>query len=361
ATGLWIAGGAAEVADVEVIGGQRGIRVEGGGTLAGDRVTCQRPTIDGVSMQEAEATLIALRVTGAGSTGLALNRGSRLHLREAVIDGAGRIGALVSDADLQADGLQVLDATERGLSLLRATARLDGLEIRRAGNVGVQITDAAGDVTLGSGVIADCATSGVAIFGDSGAITLGAMRVEGTVAGEAGLAEGVHIFQAQATLQGTEVRGNGGAGVLVEQAVAVVRDAVLAENTEPGLVALDAPQPIIVERTEARSNGGAGFFFLGGEATLDDCTGAENRLNLSVGPGHGAAAAAGAQLTVIGGAYISNVGNGLSVEPGAQATASGARFAGNGRYGVEAACDAFSEPEPNAYAENGAGDRGGCR
>lgn len=356
-----VEGGEATLVAVVIEDIDRGIRVDAGGSLVGDGVLVRGPRTDGVSMQGGVARIDGLRVEGAGNTGVAAVSGARLTLGEAVIEGAGRIGILVDGSTLDGEGVLVVDAAERGVSLLRAVADLDGLAVRAAGNVGVQITDPAGRVRLADATISGCGTTGIGVFGDGGPVEFEGLVVEGTVVGEGDLGEGVHIYQASARLAGVIARDNARAGVLFEQAAGTISDARLTGNGDPGLVVLEARAPISAAGVVAEANGGAGLLVLASELAVADVRAVGNRAQIGLGPGHGLAVALGGSLTVERGDAEDNAGSGISYDPATRGRVSGMALRGNRDFGLSTACGAaVEEGEGNRFADNGRGERGGC-
>lgn len=356
-----VEGGEARLVAVTVEDVDRGLRVDAGGVLVVDGALVRGARTDGLSMQGGEARVDGLRVEDAGNTGVAAVAGARLTLTDAVVAGAGRIGILVDGSTLDGGGVLVEGAAERGISLLRAAVALDGLAVRGAGNVGVQITDPAGRVRLASATISGCGTTGIGVFGEGGPVEFEGLVVEGTVVGEGDLGEGVHIYQATARLAGVIARDNARAGILFEQAEGTISDARLTGNGDPGLVVLEARAPISAAGIIAEANGGAGVLVLAAELTVADVRAAGNRAQIGLGPGHGLAAALGGSLTVERGAAEDNAGSGISYDPATRGRVSGVSFGGNRDHGLRIACGAaVEEGEGNTFADNGRGDRGGC-
>lgn len=352
--------GEAELTEVIIQDVARALRVDADGRLVGDGVIARDVDTDGLSVQSGVAEVDGLRVEGPGNAGIALTLDARATLTEATVVTPGRVGVLVDSATLEARGLLVDGSTERGITIARATATLDGFRVQGAGNVGVQITDPAGPVRLVDGAISNCRTSGIGVFGD-GEITFDDVVVEGTVRGEGDLGEGIHVYRGVARIDGLIARDNAGAGVLYEESSGTLTAVELSGNGDPGLVALDPPDPISAVRLTARDNGGAGVVVFGGRLALADSITEANRAAFGLGPGHGFYAGFGGVLDVEGGAALDNAASGVAYELGTSGRVEGTQMIGNGGYGLSIGCGAMvTDGGGLVFMGNGAGERGGC-
>lgn len=352
--------GEAHLTGVTIEDVARALRVDADGRLFADGVVARDIDTDGLSIQSGAAEVDGLRIEGPGNAGIALTLDARLTLTEATVVAPGRVGVLVDGATLDARGLLVDGSTERGITLARATATLDGFRVQGAGNVGVQITDPAGPVRLVNGAVSSCRTSGVGVFGD-GEITFEGVVVEGTVRGEGDLGEGVHVYRGTARMAGIIARDNAGAGVLYEESTGTLTDVQLSGNGDPGLVALDPPDLISAVRLTARDNGGAGVVVLGGRLALADSVAEANRAAFALGPGHGFYAGFGGALDVEGGAALSNAASGVAYELGTTGRVEGIQMLDNGAFGLSVGCGAMvSDGGGLVFMGNAAGERGGC-
>lgn len=357
-----VTGGQADVSALVVEGGDRGLRVDAGGRLTVRGVVVYDPATDGLSLQGGEADVEGLRVERPGNAGVVAIDGATLDLRQATVVAPRRVGLLVDGATLRAAGLSVEAAETRGVSLLRAVASIDGMAVRGAGDVGVQITDPAGPVMVAAAQIEGAGTTGLSVFGDSGPpVELSGLVVEGTVVGEGGLADGVHVFAARARIDGVVSRGNAGAGIVFEQATGSVSGGELSGNADPGLVVIEPGEPVQVAELIVRDNGGAGMVAVGGALEVDRCVVEHSRANPAVGPGHGLHAVAGGALAVTGGRSAHNAGSGVGLEPATRGAVGGVELLDNAGYGLLAACGAeVFEPAPNVFRGNAAGERAVC-
>lgn len=356
-----VSGGEVMLDAITIDDSDRGLRVDEGGVLTATGVLVRAPRTDGLSVQGGAASVEGLRVEAPRNVGVAVLAGGRVTLADATVVAPGRIGVLVDGATLDSSGVLVEGAVERGVALSRAVATLDGLAVRAAGNVGVQITDPAGLVRLVDAVISDCGTTGIAVFGDGGPVEFAGVVVEGTRVGEGDLGEGVHIFQASAQLMGVIARDNARAGVLFEQATGAIRDGQLVGNGDPGLVVIEAREPVVASGLVVEGNGGAGLLVLGGELSAIGVRAVGNRSAIGLGPGHGMQAAVGGTLTIEGGAAEDNAASGVAFEIASGGRVSGMTLRGNRDYGLLMACGtAVEEGAANVFVDNGRGERGGC-
>lgn len=361
-SGIGVVGSEVTLEAALVRGGDRGVRI----SMASD-ATLEDVLVDGAHSgvtisNGSHATVRGVRVSHARGAGFSVVDASAridgLLVREAVTH-----GVLVSRSTVEASAVTIEDIQSRGLAILGAHGSFEQLVVRRAGNVGVQITDATGDVTIDGGVIEACRTTGIAVLGDAqGATTIRDVEIRGTLRGEGGLAEGVHVFDSGAGLEGVRAIENEGAGMLVERSSVAVRGAVLTGNGGPGLVVIEAPLSAVIDDCVATGNGGAGLLFIstGGEVT--DCDVSASTPRLAEGAGDGVAIGVNSRVTVRGGRLHGNEGDGLSVSLFSEARMSGARLDGNGRFGAYVACDGSSleEPSENVYVGNEEGDRNEC-
>lgn len=345
-----------------VLGGDRGVRISMGSEVTLSAVVVHG-THTGVNVSNGSSAMLReVAIHASRQSGLGVVDATA-EIEGLLVRGASTHGVLVSSASVVAEGVTVEDVDVRGISMFAAQGTLRQVVVRRAGNVGLQITDAVGAVTVEGGVIEDCATSGLAVLGDAdGPVVIRGVEARGTRAGEGGLAPGFHIFDAGAALEGVRAVGNEGPGILAELGTVSVRDAVLEDNGGPGLVVAEALLAAVVTDSVARGNSGAGMLFVrsGAEVSGVDASGSVPKLG--EGEGDGVAAGVNSVLTIRGGRLHENAGSGLSVSLFSEARASDVRMDGNGAYGAYLACDGsiLEEPSPNTYADNALGDRNAC-
>ena len=363
ANGVEIEGGQAEIHGLTVGEvGDRAIRIAQGARVVLTDVVVTGPAADGIAvLSGADATLTGFRVSGAQSVGLTVNEASA-HVTDGRIVGGGRAGALFSKGASDVEGLQVLDAPVRGIAILRAQGRFAGLDVQRAADVGLQITDPAGPITVVDAHFADNGVSGIAAFGTgTGSVRLERVLVEGTRLGADELGEGLHVYEAELTVIDSEFRGNAGAGVLVDRASLTVERTRLTANLGAGLATVDAAGAVRLTEVHAEGNHGAGVLAIGGTLFTQDCA-VTATAPAPDGTGDGVELVAGAVAVMVGDALWGNAGHGLMVFGDAHVTATDLDAHENGGYGVYVACDASTavlEGVP-VLAGNAAGPRNAC-
>lgn len=362
ASGVGFIGGHGVLRSARVRGGDRAVRVTRAARVEVWDVEVTG-AVDGLSAADgAIVQATDLRVRGVRNTGVVVTR-AEADLDQVTIQGTGRIGVLVSDGRLGARAVAVEDAAARGVAILSASARIADLQVRRAGDVGLQVTDPTGAVAVEGGVFEDCGTSGVGAFGRGPEpVVLKEVAIRGTRLGAEQLAHGLHLLRAHVRCLDLTSEENEGAGVFAEGSTLSLEGARLRGNTEPGLVLLEAEGDASVAGVEADDNGGAGILVVGSAGRLHDVRAHGNRFAAAVGPGDGVAAAFGADVEVARGTLRENAGSGLSLIGVSAARLADTELSGNAGAGVNVACDGsrLTEAAGNRYADNAAGDRGGC-
>jgi hypothetical protein len=355
-------GGAAEIHGLEIERvADRGLRAVRGAHVTATAVRVGAAAGDGVGVGEgAVATLSDVRI-GAGSNGGITVVDGTLTLDGAQIDGPRRHGLLASRAVVNLRDLSIQDSETRGISLLSSQGTLRMVTLTGNANVGLQVTDPSGPVLVDGGTVMRNGTTGIAVDGaDAGLVTLRGLVVGETRVGDGDLAEGVHLYRGEARLEDVVSTGNGGAGVLAEDATPDVRGGRLAENGGPGLVAVDAPGEVVVDGTTVEANHAAGVLVLGGRARLAGVVVA--RTARGDGTADGIVAGNGAMVEVSGGESRENAGHGLAAFVRGVLRDDGTAVSGNGGYGAYAACDGSRVDAAAAtrFADNALGDRNHC-
>jgi hypothetical protein len=359
AGGLELVAGHAEVRDLDVSRVEdRGLRVVRGARVTAVGVRIHDADDVGVGIGEGgDADLTDVTVDGEGNGGLAVID-AHLVLRHGTFPGGRRVGFLATRSTIDVAGLTVTGGAVRGVALLDAQGRVADVDLERNADVGLQITDPTGPITIEGGVVADNGTSGVGLDGTED-LTLRGLDIRGTTRGEADLAEGVHLYRGRATFEDVVSHDNGGAGVFAEESVPTLRGGRLAGNAGPGLVVADPPASATIERTVAEGNHGAGFLFLGGEATVRDATIDGTLRDPADGTGEGVAAGQGARVSITGGAVRDNGRHGLYAFAGATIHADGTAVTGNG--GAGASCVGGHVDSTGArFEHNAGGDAASC-
>lgn len=362
AHGLEVEGGEIEASAVDVAAvGDRAVRLAAQAQVSLRDVTLSEPLADGLAvLSGARATVQDLRVRGAASVSVTAVEGD-LELSDADVEGGGRTAVLLTKSHVTLERVAVHDFADRGVSLLQAEGRLSGLTVTGPGGVGIQITEARGPLVLEDVEVVRVRSTGVAVFGASAGepVTLRRVQVRETSL-EADFAEGVHLYDTDAHLEGVVSEGNAGAGLLVEGARADVSGGRLSGNGGPGVVALESPR-LALEGVELRGNRGAGALVIGGHAVL-----AHNRMLESVaaddGTADGLELVQGAVAVSDADELSGNAGNGLYLLGDARITATDLVAVSNGGYGVYVSCDDSAAVLAGAprLEGNGLGERNAC-
>ncbi len=346
-----------------VDGGDRGLRVSMGADVVVEDVVVRRAHT-GINVSNgSRITLREVRVTTAPGGGVTVVDGDATLVGVHVAD-VGRVGLLVSRGTLDGEEVTVDGATERGISLLAAHGSLRNFLVRRAGNVGVQVTDPDGDIHLERGLVEDCATTGVSLLGqpDGGTVELRDLEVRQTRPGEQNYAFGVHLFDTSATLERVHAHENAGAGVLAERSALSLKAPLLNNNGGPGVVAVEPTLTTVVTDAVAVGNAGSGMLFIGGSADVAGADVSGSTPALGEGEGDGITGGFRARLSVRDSHLHENEGSGLVLSGFSDGRLSATRLVANGRFGVFVSCDssALEEPTANTYADNHEGPRNDC-
>ncbi len=364
-TGVGFVRARGQVTGLRVTGGERGLRIGEGAVVDATDVQVGDGSGSGVGVNGGTVRVRDLRVERMHNGGATVSQDGTLMLDGATFTATDRFGVLASGATLDARHVHVIDAPQRGVALLRAVAVITDLQIERAGEVGLAVTDppADGAVQIGPAVITDCRGAGLSVFGRGGApVLVTDLTVTGTLPGDGDLADGIQLFDAQARLVRVRSAGSGGAGASLEHADAVFEGVTLEDNAGPGVLIVDPAGPLLATDLVAQRNGGHNLLVLGGLVELRGGRLAEARAEPREGPGHGGLAAQGATLVLRGVEVRGNAGHGLVALNRSTLRLEAVTVTGNGGNGVNVACDGstLSEPAANTFADNAAGDRGGC-
>ncbi len=362
-SGVGVLGGEAEIEGLQVSGGDRALRTARGAQVSVGGLVVQGAA-EGVGVvDEAQVTLMEPQILETRNGGIAVGRGAAATIEGGRIAGVGRFGVLVSQGLLTALDLHIDGSTNRGISILRSEATLARVRIDAAGEVGIQITDASGPVHIQDTELRRCSSTGIAVNGGGEhELVLQDVLIEETQRGADQLADGLHIFDGHATVRGLTSRGNGGAGVLVEQASISLSDSMLEDNGGPGLVVAAPSITPVVRGTTARNNGGAGFAIISGRANLSDCRASENRVQAGEGAGDGVAVVLQGGLVATGLTLDGNAGSGLAITNFSSAELGASTLRANQRNGVFVQCGGsrLEESSENTYEDNAEGPRNSC-
>ncbi len=361
AGGLEVIGGAATVRGLAVARvGDRGLRVALGAQITARDVTVTAAG-EGVGVgQQARADVTGLRITGGGGISVV---DAALTLADAEVDGPRRHGLLASRATVDVTGLTVRASGARGVALTAAGGTLRDLRLHESADVGLQISDPVTPVLIDGAELTDNRTSGVAVTGAAaGLVTLRAVSVGGTRTGEGELSEGIHLFRTDALLERVDSSGNGGAGLLAEEATPVVRDGRYADNGAPGLVIVDPPGVATIEGARIEANLGAGVLAVGGTVRLVDTIVAATVRDATTNAAEGVAAGSGASLSMSGGESRDNGGHGVYAFGRSSVRLDGVGVTGNAGVGAFALCDGSRVEAVGAtrFAANAGGERNTC-
>ena len=128
---------------VDIFSANRGFRLARGaeGTLFNAQLGMM--DIDGVSLDNSALTIERVSIDGAPNTGVSAVGDSTLQGRDLRIGATGRAGLFVGDSHVDLAELEINGGDTRGVTLLRADGRLDAIDISKAQNVGIQVTDPA--------------------------------------------------------------------------------------------------------------------------------------------------------------------------------------------------------------------------
>ena len=336
--GLAMYGGSGDITQVSITGVNRGIRLSAGADLEVQEIRVMNPQIDGISLDGARLNGDDIRIDEPANTGLSAVDGSQVSASLVSVTTPGRIGVLIDSSTLALDGVNVTDSVSRGIVLQYASGRLSDVTIEGAGNVGIQLTDASGPLTIDGGRLTNNATSGIAVTGRSGDVHITGITSEQTRIGEAGLAEGIHIYQARVRLSDLVLQSNGGAGILAEFSELDATTLALNDNLGPGTVLVDTGENTRFQTILAERNAGVGVLILQGAATLDDVVVRDTRTVLSAGPGDGISIDFGGRMYLTHAASTGNQRHGVSVGSGSQANLSEVTASSNAGYGLNLDC-----------------------
>jgi hypothetical protein len=210
---------------------QRGIHVREGGTV---RLEDVRFTGAALALEQEGGQGLLQRVTVEGGTGPGLLvRGGGLRITEAKVIGH-EYGLASHGAALEVRGFTSVRARRAGLGLTRSTGHLQDIQVRESGSFGgVQLVDS--DLELRGFQVEDVDAYGVVAV--RGALRASKGRVTRVRSSDGFTGDGLHLRGVKAEVEGLEVHGAQGAGVLVAQgAEAQVRQARLSGCQQAGLL-----------------------------------------------------------------------------------------------------------------------------
>ncbi|MBV71093.1 MAG: hypothetical protein CMH52_07045 [Myxococcales bacterium] len=233
-----------------------------------------------------------------------------------------------------------MGSQNRGLVIQNSAGTFNGLTIGQSGDVGIQITDASGDLSVSGATLVDNATTGIAVTGRTGDVRLNDIRVSSTRVGAAGLAEGLHLFETAVSLNTVYSASNAGAGILVEFSSLTGNGLRLDDNLGPGTVLIESGENTDLSDIRAERNGGSGILVLQGHAAINDFHVSGTLADLAAGPGDGINVGFGGVLRLSQGTSDNNAGHGISVSSGCTAQLSNVSADSNGGYGLVYDCEA---------------------
>lgn len=360
--GLDLVSGEATVVGIETHGAAlTGIRATNAARATIEGAVVHDAGVDGLSVQaESVVTVNGAEIRDTGSTGVVVID-AQLTLRDALVVGHRRQGMLSGrEGRLIAERVVVEDGETRGVSILAGTATFEDLTVRRAADVALSVSDASAPVTVEGGLFEDNASTGVAVTGRE-PVSLVGVTIRGTRRGPDGLADGVHVYRGSASLRDTRLEGNSATGLLVEGGSVQMSGGGLVDNEEPGAVLIESEAESAFEGVLASGNRGSGFLVIGSPARFVGVEATGSRTSPKDGTAEGLSAVLQSNLTVVGGRFHSNPGNGVQLFQGARADFEGARFESNGQFGV--VCGFGSQAtfsDDNIFAGNARGDTSGC-
>ena len=355
-------GGRVLVSESEISGVNRGIRLSRGTHLTINTLRIVDPQIDGISLDNATLVGDGLVVTSAGNTGVSVVNGGHAELTGLQISNTNRFGILVDGSTFQLAELVVIGSAGRGVGLLRSTGRLQNVQLSEVDNVGIQITDSTGDVRVEGGRIEDTRTSGIAVTGLMHEVGLVDLKISNITLGDAGLAEGIHLYQAHTYLEGVYSEDHDGAGVLVEFSRVRANGLNVARNGGPGIVLVDTLDGTLLNGVRSTDNAGAGVLVLQGTAQLADFLIESTRSDLAAGPGDGVAVGFGGHIELADGRSDVNQGHGISIQGATGVLRAGVSATDNRGWGLYRTC-AEGELEIQTaptFESNGLGDQVLC-
>ncbi|MEE2755343.1 MAG: right-handed parallel beta-helix repeat-containing protein [Myxococcota bacterium] len=338
-TGLAMYGGEASLIDTEISGVNRGVRLSRGADLMATTLRITEPRIDAISLDGANFTGHQLILERPANTGLSAVNMSIVEVSDVNITDPGRIGALFNTTHARTRDFSVTGSQSRGLVIQNSTGDFNTLTVSQSGDVGIQITDASGLLTVSEATLVDNATTGIAVTGRTGDVQLRDIHVSATRLGDAGLAEGLHLFETSATLDTIHTAFNGGAGLLVEFSKFNGNGLRFEDNLGPGTVLIETEAETQLSGIVAERNRGSGILVLQGEAAINDFQIDGTVADLSAGPGDGINVGFGGTLRLSQGASDNNAGHGISVAGGCRADLTDVSAQNNGGYGLFYDCD----------------------
>lgn len=361
--GVEVEGGEVALAEVAVSGvADRAVRIAQGATSTVDDVRVSGGAQDGLAvLSGARADVRRFDIEGAANVGLTVNEADAT-LSEGVVRGGGRAGCLFAKTRITLTGVSVEDAPYRGVSLLAAQGELHQLTVRRAGAVGVQVTEPAGPLALTDGLLEDNLEAGLSVFdAEPGRLSARGLVVLRSKPGPEGEGQGVHLYRSAATIEGGEIVGNADSGLLVELSAVSVQGTRVADNAGPGVVAVDPSGEVGLVGVEASGNRGAGVLMIGGTLRSEGLRSSQTRA-ADDGTADGVELVANASAVMSGDELFDNEGNGLFVFGSAHVTASDLNAHDNGAFGVYTACDDSTATLTGdvELSANGAGPRNAC-
>ncbi|MEE2789767.1 MAG: right-handed parallel beta-helix repeat-containing protein [Myxococcota bacterium] len=339
--GIVAYGGTLTVSDARIENANRGLRLARGAVGTLSNVSIGEMDIDGVGVDDASLIIDTLDVMAAANTGVSAVAQSTVTGIRLSIGESGRAGLFVSQSEANIKNIQITAGATRAITFLRAHGQIDGFDIGRVQNVGIQVTDPQGPITIMNGKIYDVATSGIAVDGDNEVVHIQDVEIEGTRMGEAELGEGIHAYEAHVHLRNVGSSRNAGAGLLVERSTLQGQMFEADDNLGPGIVWVESTTVESLDTISVRGNAGYGILQLGGQLALSNLEVMETRSDLSAGTGDGIFSSLNAEL-ILSGTPIKldrNQNHGLSVDSGSTAhvrTDVSAR--GNGGFGLYSVC-----------------------
>lgn len=336
--GLDFIGGVGVVRGCDIEAVERGLRAARGAQVEALAVRIGRALGDGVVVGEAAALqLTDVQVDGAGSGGVSVT-GATLTATNLTVRRAGRHGLFVVDGTADLRTVELTDGGARGLAALRATLMVDGLIVRDAPDVCVQITEPVA-TTLGRLELTHCGGAGISIIGPGAEVALEAADIQDIFLDGTGASAGISLYQTTLAGHDLTVQGSAAEGIRIEQASAHLTDVQLRTTAGPGLAIFAPADPVRVERLTVEAATGAGVLVTEGALTLVAPTVTGTRPDPEIGPGDGIAAAFLGELTVEGGRSATHAGSGLSLAGASTGHLTGGLvLENNAAYGLTVEC-----------------------
>ncbi len=235
---------------------RRGVRVSGGAEAELEGVRFEGAVM-GLDQEGGRVRLRRVTVEGGRGAGLLVTDGS-LEIEEASVHGH-EYGLASNGAKLRVRGFTSVRAERAGLGLTRSTGRLEDVQVRQSGSYGaVQLV--ASELELQGFRVDDA--DGYGVVATNGRLRARDGSITRMRSSERFTGDGLHLRGVKADIEGVEVRGAPGAGVLAAQGAEVeLRDVTLIQCQQAGL-AVETLARVKAVGLEVRDTGGAALAVL---------------------------------------------------------------------------------------------------